>query len=265
MAVRDLRWSYTGSDTALTRISITDPHRLHYTRYARHRFHVAGSVQHKSSWAPKVGRHCDRTLHENNNSLGREHVKIDLCYYSFQGYQCTAIVTVDQILIWTAVTVLLLLKTTHWALHFRPLVGDIRCLLSPIVCDILEQSQIVVQKGEELSVLTPGIIYINILNLVPYPINCDSGQIQNLSGGLEDKISPSGLGLWSSGRREMSSRWQLWVRFFWSRGGGGGCRNWRVKRQRTRRVSKRCDCVGSGLECWNLVILKLTEKEKLLD
>lgn len=47
---------------------------------------------------------------ENNDSLGREHVKIGLCHYSFQGYQCTVIVTVDQTLIRTAVTFLLLLK-----------------------------------------------------------------------------------------------------------------------------------------------------------
>lgn len=43
----------------------------------------------------------------------------------------------------------------------------------PIIANRLRhtrtESQIVAQKGEELSVLTPGIIYINILNLGPYP------------------------------------------------------------------------------------------------
>lgn len=51
--------------------------------------------------------------------------------------------------------------------------------------------------------MTSVIIYTNILNVVPYPINCDGGQIQpfpwtwiqNLSDGLEDKIPPIRLGL----------------------------------------------------------------------
>ena len=105
--------------TDLTRpwqgLAVPTTHRLHYTLHVRHRFHVAGSGP-KGLYNIRVlrplksGRLCDRTLHENNNLLGREQVKMDLCHYSLQGYQCTAIATVDQILIRTAVTVLLLLK-----------------------------------------------------------------------------------------------------------------------------------------------------------
>lgn len=51
--------------------------------------------------------------------------------------------------------------------------------------------------------MTSEIKYINILNVVPYPINCDGSQIQpfpwtwrqNLPGVLGGKIPPIGLGL----------------------------------------------------------------------